>query len=142
MSYAAAVKPGRRTATEIRWIFGIYFVAVGVLHFVVPEGLPPFMEWMYELSDSVHVIAGTAEILGGLGLVLPHQLGIAPRLTSVAAAGLTLTMIGAAAWHFGRGEWLQILGNLVVAGVMAYVANDEWRIPTRDTLTSRPPATE
>ena len=51
----------------IQVLFGIYFVVVGVMHFVVPEGLPGPMEWMYDLSDTLHVISGTAEILGGLG---------------------------------------------------------------------------
>jgi uncharacterized membrane protein len=142
MSVAVSLKPGRRTATAMRWIFGIYFVAVGLVHFVVPEGLPPFMAWMYELSDSLHVIAGTAEILGGLGLVLPNLFGIAPRLAGAAAAGLTLLMIGAAAWHLGRGEWVQIFGNLAVAGLLAYVAVGERRGTTRDTPAIRPPGSK
>jgi hypothetical protein len=87
------------------------------------------MAWMYELSDPVHAIAGTAEILGGLGLILPHLTGVAPRLTVAAAAGLSLVMISAAAWHATRGEWVQILGNLVVAGLMASVALRQWREP-------------
>lgn len=116
-----------RTWSTIRWVFGIYFVAVGSLHFVVPDGLPPFMAWMYDLSDPLHAIAGTAEILGGLGLVLPPLVASAPWLTSAAASGLSLVMIGAAAWHATRGEWVQIVGNLVVAGVIAYLAVGEWR---------------
>jgi putative oxidoreductase len=116
-----------RTMTTIRWAFGIYFVGVGILHFVLPQGLPTFMAWMYELSDPLHAVAGTAEILGGLGLILPSLVGVAPRLTSGAASGLSLLMLGAAAWHGSRGEWAQILGNLVVAGIMAYVAVKEWR---------------
>jgi hypothetical protein len=120
-----------RTVSAIRWVLGIYFVAVGVLHFVVPDGLPAFMAWMYELSDPLHAVAGTTEILGGLGLILPHLTGVAPRLTVAAASGLSLVMIGAATWHGARGEWVQILGNLVVAGLMALVALREWRRPTR-----------
>lgn len=38
---------------------------------------------------------GLAEIVGGLGLVLPGILGIKPRLTPLAAAGLVVIMIGA-----------------------------------------------
>ena len=130
---AVSLEPGRRAATAIRFIFGLCFVAVGVIHFVVPEGLPAPMAWMYELSGSLHVIAGTAEILGGLGLVLPSLFGIAPRLTGAAAIGLTLTMMGAAAWHLGRDEWVQIFGNLAVAGLLAYVAVHEWRGTSGDT---------
>jgi len=127
MSSAITTNRAQRAESTMRWLFGIYFVAVGILHFVVPEGLPAFMAWMYELSDPLHAIAGTAEILGGLGLILPPLVGLSPRLTSAAASGLSLVMFGAAAWHVSRGEWVQIVGNLVVAGVMAYVAVKGWR---------------
>ncbi len=130
MSIAVSTTRSHRTVSAIRWVFGIYFVAVGILHFVVPDGLPSLMAWMYELSGPLHAVAGTAEILGGLGLVLPRLIGVAPRLTSPAASGLVVVMIGAAAWHGARGEWAQIFGNLVVAGLMAYVAFREWRRPT------------
>jgi uncharacterized membrane protein len=46
-------------------------VAIGVMHFAVPEGLPDQMAWMYDLPTWLHVASGTAELLGGLGLVLP-----------------------------------------------------------------------
>lgn len=122
-----------RAVTVIRWVFGIYFIAVGVLHFVVPDGLPPLMAWMYDLNDPMHALSGTAEILGGLGLILPRLTGIAPRLTAAAASGLSIVMVGAAVWHVSRGEWAQIAGNLVVAGLMAFVAVREWQAPRRES---------
>ena len=78
----------------LQWVFGIYFVAIGIMHFIVPDGLPVLMEWMYELDDTMHVIVGIAEILGGLGLILPSLTGIRPELTVYAAAGLVLIMLG------------------------------------------------
>jgi hypothetical protein len=127
MSSVITTNRVQRAESTIRWLFGISFMAIGIVHFVVPDGLPAFMAWMYELSDPLHAIAGTAEILGGLGLILPPRIGVAPRLTSAAASGLSLVMFGAAAWHVSRGEWVQIVGNLVVAGVMVYVAVKEWQ---------------
>ncbi|RPF21146.1 DoxX family protein [Myceligenerans xiligouense] len=41
-------------------------------------------------------IAGWAEVLGALGLVLPAATRILPVLTPVAALGLVVTMVGAA----------------------------------------------
>jgi hypothetical protein len=38
---------------------------------------------------------GVAEVLGGLGLILPGLLRIATGLTPLAAAGLTIIMVGA-----------------------------------------------
>lgn len=128
MSTTVAYQRRTGSLTVIRWIFAVYFIGVGIAHFVVPAGLPPVMSWMYELSDGLHAVSGAAEILGGLGLVLPRLTGIAPRLlTTAAASGLAVVMLGAAVWHGGRGEWAQIVANLVVAAIMAFVAFREWR---------------
>lgn len=125
--------PRPRSVTVLRWVFGLGFVFVGVMHFIVPDGLPDPFSWMYEVSDTVHYIAGTAEILGGLGLILPHLTGIMPWLTSLAAAGLAAVMIGALLWHAGRGEWALTIPNALDAAVMTYVARFEWN---RRTLHS------
>ena len=112
----------------IQIIFGIYFIAIGVLHFVVPEGLPSAMEWMYELSDTLHLVTGTAEILGGLGLILPGLTKIRPELTIYAAAGLAILMVGALIYHLNRGEMQNIVTNVVVAAIMAYLAYARWKL--------------
>ena len=120
------------TRNRILWIlqivFGLYFLYVGIIHFVVPDGLPGPIEWMYDLSDTQHVLAGTAEILGGLGLILPGLTKIQPRLTSWAAAGLVVVMIGAAIWHIDRGEASNVVQNLVLGAILAFVAYGRWRL--------------
>lgn len=122
----------------LQWAFGLYFIGVGVMHFIVPDGLPEAMSWMYDLSDGVHAVAGTAEILGGLGLILPSLTRILPGLTVVAAIGLAVVMVAAAAWHAGRGEVLNIAIDLINAAVLAYVAFGRWRIAP---ISPRAPAT-
>lgn len=37
----------------IQTVFGIFFISTGVVHFVVPAGLPEAFEWMYDVSDPV-----------------------------------------------------------------------------------------
>ncbi len=106
----------------IQIVFGIYFIIIGVMHFVVPEGLPAPLEWMYDLNDTLHYITGAAEILGGLGLLLPGLTGIKPELTVAAAAGLALVMVGAAVYHIGRGELQNLVTNIVVAAAMIHLA--------------------
>lgn len=101
---------------------GIYFVAIGVMHFAVPEGLPDQMSWMYDLPTWLHVASGVAEILGGLGLVLPAATRIRPKLTPVAAAGLGIVMVLAALWHVPRGEVSNVVFTLVMAGVLVWLA--------------------
>ncbi len=109
-------------------IFGLYFIGIGFMHFVVPAGLPAQMAWMYDLSPTLHWISGTAEILGGLGLILPGLFKIQTRLTWMAAWGLFLVMIGAMVYHISRGEIQNIVMNLVIALIMAFVAYGRMRL--------------
>ncbi|HEX9890298.1 MAG TPA: DoxX family protein [Nitriliruptorales bacterium] len=119
------------TENRLLWVLqvalGVQFVAVGILHFIVPEGLPATLEWMYDLSDTLHAISGIAEILGGLGLILPAATKILPQLTVAAAAGLVLVMVGAVVYHIGRGEIFNVVGNLILAALLAYVAYGRWQ---------------
>ena len=112
----------------LQWIWGLYFLAVGVTHFVVPEGLPDMIGWMYDLDDTMHSIVGIAEILGGLGLILPGLLKIRPEVTVYAALGLVVVMIGAAIWHAGREEWSNIGTNVLNILVLGYIAYGRWRL--------------
>lgn len=109
-------------------VLGIYFVAVGVTHFIVPPGLPAPMAWMYDLSPTLHYISGTAEILGGLGLILPGLTGIQTRLVPLAAAGLATVMVLAIGFHITRGELVQLPGNVIFGGLAAFVAYGRWRL--------------
>ncbi len=112
-----------RTLWVLQVLLGAYFIMIGVQHFIVPEGLPDQMAWMYELSDTLHLLSGTAEILGGLGLILPGLTKIQPQLTTYAAAGLVLVMVGAAGWHITTGTSTSSVGfNVVLAALCAWVA--------------------
>ena len=127
-----------RVLVVLQWFFGLYFIGVGVMHFIVPDGLPSMMAWMYELNDTLHLISGTAEILGGLGLILPMVTGIRPELATFAAAGLALLMVGAIVWHAGRGEYTQIANNVVLGGLVGYLAYARWRISPLEPRTAEP----
>ncbi|NTW44110.1 MAG: DoxX family protein [Anaerolineaceae bacterium] len=107
---------------------GVYFLFTGIVHFVIPPGLPAPMAWMYELSPGLHVFSGIAEILAGLGLILPGLTKIQTRLTPLAALGLVLLMIGAAVWHLSRNEPANIGMNLVLAVLSGFVAYARWKI--------------
>lgn len=109
-------------------LFGLYFFAVGVMHFIIPPGLPAMMSWMYELSPWMHWISGTAEILGGLGLILPGLFRIQTRLVPLAALGLALVMILAAVYHVARGEFVNIGVNLLNAAILLFIAYGRARL--------------
>jgi putative oxidoreductase len=108
--------------------FGVYFTAIGVMHFIVPPGLPAQMAWMYELSLGLHAFSGLAEILGGLGLILPGLFKIQTRLTYFAGFGLVLVMLGAIGYHFQRGEFSNIMFNVVLALISGFIAYGRWKL--------------
>lgn len=62
------------------------------------------MGWAAHWSDGGVKFIGAVEVLGALGLVLPQALGIAPVLTPIAAAALTLVMIGAVVDHLRHND--------------------------------------
>lgn len=109
-------------------LLGIYFTLIGIMHFIVPPGLPVQMAWMYDLSPILHYISGSAEILGGLGLILPGVTRIKTVLTPLAALGLTVVMVLAMIYHLQRGETTNIPFNLVLAVLSAFVAYGRWKL--------------
>lgn len=64
---------------------------------------------------------GVAEVLGGLGLILPGLTGIRPGLTPLAAAGLVVIMIGATALSFATGGPATALIPLVCGLLLAFI---------------------
>ncbi|MEX0864799.1 MAG: DoxX family protein [Acidimicrobiia bacterium] len=112
----------------LEWVFGLYFITFGITHYVLPEGLPLIMEWMYDLDTNLHYLACGAEILGGLGLILPAVTRRWPGLVPLAASGLIAVMIGALIWHASRDEIPQMGNNVFLALVLAYVAYGRWKL--------------
>ncbi|GCA97808.1 hypothetical protein NCCNTM_14430 [Mycolicibacterium sp. NCC-Tsukiji] len=74
---------------------------------------------------------GLSEIAAAVGLIVPWLSGIAPLLTPLAALGLVVLMIGAAASHWSLGEYKQVfLVNLVIlatATLVTVVRFQQWR---------------
>lgn len=81
------------------------------------------MAWVDSVSEGGVTAIGVLEFLGALGLILPQVTGILPWLTPLAAVGLALTMIGAAALHIKRGDDTSaIVTNIVIMAIAAFVA--------------------
>src|SRR5688572_27464194 len=65
------------------------------------------MDWTEDFTPAQIKGIGTLELLAAIGLVAPGALDIAPVVTAVAASGIVLLMLGAAATHLRRGEtWM------------------------------------
>ncbi len=66
--------------------------------------------------------AGVSELFAVLGLILPWATGIAPVLTPVAATGFGLTMVLAATVHTRLREPRNVVTNMAILAVCAFVA--------------------
>jgi hypothetical protein len=64
----------------------------------------PRMAWANDFSETQIKLIGLAEVLGGIGLIVPWATHILPILTPTAAACLAVIMLGAAATHIKRKE--------------------------------------
>ena len=73
-------------------------------------------------------------VLGGLGVVLPGLVRIRTGLTSLAATGLVIIMIGATVVMWSSGMVAVALMNMIVALLAVLVAYGRWRLaPYRDS---------
>ena len=64
---------------------------------------------------------GLAEVLGAAGLILPAATRILPRLTPLAALGLSTIQVLAILLHASRGEFMVLPMNLVLLGLSLFV---------------------
>ncbi|HEX9163034.1 MAG TPA: DoxX family protein, partial [Thermoanaerobaculia bacterium] len=71
---------------------------------------------------------GVVETLGGLGLILPGIFRIRQELTPLAAAGLTILMIGAVVVTVMQGGGATVLIPAVTGVLCAFVAYGRWRM--------------
>ncbi|HYV62298.1 MAG TPA: DoxX family protein [Bryobacteraceae bacterium] len=80
------------------------------------------------LSGSFLHFIGVCEVLGGIGLILPALLHIKPGLTSLAASGLVVIMIGATTITLMGGMVATALLPLATGLLAAFVAYGRWRL--------------
>jgi uncharacterized membrane protein YphA (DoxX/SURF4 family) len=78
--------------------------------------------WLSGVPQDLSICIGISEFLGGVGLILPAITEVKPKLTPIAAIGLTLVMMLAAVFHILRGEYNFLAINVVLGGVAAFIA--------------------
>ena len=83
---------------------------------------------------------GVAEVLGGIGLILPGITRIRTGLTSLAASGLVIIMIGATWITVAEGSILSALFPLAVGLLAAFVSYARSRLaPLRESARATVP---
>ncbi|MEV6331049.1 DoxX family protein [Streptomyces sp. NPDC051909] len=102
-----------------------YFLG-GSLKLIMPkEKIAAFghsSAWVEDFPAAGVKAIGALEMLGALGMVLPAVLDIAPGLVPVAATGLALIMVGAAALRLRRREFVVMGVDLVYLALIVFVA--------------------
>ena len=121
-SAAAVAKPARNYALwTIQVLLGLLFIFSGVMKFLMP--VAKMQEGPVKFPMAFLYFIGVAEILGGLGLILPGMLRIKRNLTPLAAVGLLIIMIGATVVTAMGGVSPMVLIPLVFGVLLAIVAN-------------------
>jgi hypothetical protein len=105
----------------VQGLLAALFVLAGGFKLFTPLGsLAKKMLWVQMYPSWAPKALGLAEILGGLGLVLPWYLGIEPVLTPIAAGCLAVLMVGASRTHLQLKE--SALPAIIPAVLCAFVA--------------------
>jgi uncharacterized membrane protein YphA (DoxX/SURF4 family) len=109
------------------WVFQILLAFVFLSHGRLMWFLPAQarqggqMAYIEAIPSGLRRFTAIAESLAGVGLILPWLTGILPWLTPLAAMGLVLIMIGAVVVHIPRKEYPNIVFNLVLLALAAFV---------------------
>jgi uncharacterized membrane protein YphA (DoxX/SURF4 family) len=104
----------------LQGLTALAFIAAGAMK--VTQPLDKLKSGMPQLPPTGVRLIGIAEILGGIGLILPAATGIAPILTPVAAACLAIVMVGAAIFHVNLGEASRAVAPVVLLFLVVIVA--------------------
>lgn len=118
----------------VQGLLAALFLFAGVMKLILP---------LDQLTGPVAVpgwflrFIGACEVLGALGLILPGILRIRPGLTSLAATGLVIIMIGATVITLVGGDVTAALISAAVGLFAAFVAYGRWRLaPLRGSRAS------
>jgi uncharacterized membrane protein YphA (DoxX/SURF4 family) len=97
------------------------FIMAGIMKAFAYEKAKATIPWVKETSPGFVRFIGIAELLGGIGLILPAALDIIPSLTGIAALGIALIMLLAAIFHARRKENKEIVMNVIMMLVAIFV---------------------
>jgi len=123
------VSPKRSTLNIVLWVvqvlLALLFLWAGGIKLVLPLDQ---LKGPVALPGLFLRFIGVVEVLGGIGLILPGLLRIRPILTSWAAAGLVIIMIGAVSITVIGGSAGMAVMPLVIGLLSGFVAYGRWRL--------------
>ena len=125
-----------RKANIMLWIIqgllAVMFLFAGVTKLILPiEAMTKDMP----LPGLFLRFIGVAEVLGAIGLILPGILRVQTGLTPLAAAGLSIIMVGATVVTIVGGQGALAFIPFVVGVLSALVAYGRWQMPPKSSGT-------
>jgi uncharacterized membrane protein YphA (DoxX/SURF4 family) len=112
----------------VLWIvqvfLGLFFFASGIPK-ITGRGIERWTGFS-DLPRGLVLFIGCADLLGGLGLVLPMATGVLPWLTPLAALGLAISVLMATGFHIRADERLLALETTLWASNAGVVAIGRW----------------
>jgi uncharacterized membrane protein YphA (DoxX/SURF4 family) len=107
----------------IQGILALMFLMAGIMKSTQPKNkLVKSLPWVNDFSLQTVRFIGISELLGAIGIVVPQLTGICSILTPIAAVGLAVIMVMAAAHHLPKKEYREFAFNttfLILAVVVA-----------------------
>lgn len=123
-------KPSPKTLNRLLWtaqtVTALLFLFAGSMKFIMPADKMQQGPIVFSMTF-IHFI-GICEILGALGLLLPGLTRVQTWLTPLAAAGLTIIMIGATTVTIAGMGIAPSLFPLVVGAVTTWIAYGRARL--------------
>jgi uncharacterized membrane protein YphA (DoxX/SURF4 family) len=104
-------------------VLGLVFIAAGTMKAITPKPVlaDRGMAWTETYAPATVKLIAIAEVIGGVGLILPVVTGIAPILAPIAAPCLAVIMVGAVVTHIRRKESATPSVVLLVLSVVSAV---------------------
>jgi uncharacterized membrane protein YphA (DoxX/SURF4 family) len=107
-------------------LLALAFAAHGLLFLAPPAAMVEQMN--ATLPRWFQLFLGVAEVLAGIGLILPGLARVQPWLVSAAAVGIMIVMVCATGFHLMRGELSSAAITFVLLAMATFVAFMRWRV--------------
>jgi len=107
----------------VQGLLSLTFAGTGIWKLVTPTPeLAVKVPWMGEVSPTFLGVTAVADLLGGIGILLPSLTRIQPRLTVLAALGCVVLQASAIVFHVSRGEAASTPFNVLLVALALFVA--------------------
>ncbi|WP_438348417.1 DoxX family protein [Paenibacillus sp. FA6] len=106
----------------VQGLLALMFIVTGSMKAFQFEKAKAKLPWIKDSLRGLVTFIGVSEVLGGVGLILPLAIGVAPSLTPIAAIALAVVMLLGAGFHAKRQEYKGAGMNIIFIALAVFVA--------------------